>query len=179
MKNIILATIVVMIATFTSCKMEQLIAVSYDKHTIQNDTNWVEVIDIDTINVCLSSYWSDKDLNNRNIIIKNEEEYKEIFEDAILTSGKNFLPYCDTVYKPTGIDFDKRFMIMYGITGADDKFTRQIFLNKSTSEYLYLISINRLSLSKVRRCWWEYISLPIVNGNAKVTFDTIHVNFGW
>jgi hypothetical protein len=179
MKNVILATIVVMIATFTSCKMEQPIAVNYDKYAIQNDSNWIEVTDIDTLKICLGNYWIDKHLYEHQLLIKSENEYKAIFEDAKLTSGYSFLPYCDTVYQPTGVDFDKRFMIMYQFAEGDCKFSRKIYLNKLSGEYLHLTKIELISYNELLRTFTDNFSLPLINGNAKIVFDTIHVNFPW
>jgi hypothetical protein len=151
----------------------------YNKLTIQNDSNWVEVFDIDTVDICFGpTYWIDQNKMDHNIIINSENEYKSIFDDAVTTSGKYFyLSKCDTVYKPTGVDFNNRFMIIYHLTSADVIFTRQIFKNKCFNEYLYLVSINRLSLNKIGKRFSENISLPKINTETKVVFDTIQVNF--
>ena len=151
----------------------------YNKLTIQNDSNWVEVFDIDTLDICFGpTYWADQNKIDRNIIINKENEYKTIFDDAVATSGKYFyLTKCDTVYKSTGVDFNNRFIIIYGIGTGDDKFTRQIFKNKYSNEYLYLVSITRLSNNDILKGFFENISLPKINNETKVKFDTLHVNF--
>ena len=179
MRNIILATIVVMIATFTSCKMEQPIAVNFDKYAIQNDSNWVEITDIDTLNLCFGpSYWGYENKMNHSILIHKEVEYKVLFEDAVSKTGKDFhLINCDTVYQPTGVDFDKRFMIMYQFPEGDCKFSRKIYLNKLSGEYLHLTEIELVSGNEILRTYTDNISLPLINNKAKVTFDTIRVNF--
>jgi hypothetical protein len=153
--------------------------ISYNKLTIQNDSNWVEVFDIDSIKLCFGPfYWDYKNQRDHNIIINSENEYKTIFDDAVATTGKDFhFTKCDTIYQPTDVDFNNRFMIIYNLTSADDKFTRQIFKNKCSNEYLYLVSINRLSLNKIGRSFIENISLPKISYDTKVVFDTLHVNF--
>ncbi len=162
-----------------SCEKEQPtnFSATYDKYQIQNDSDWVEITDIDTLNSCLGpAYWIRE--NNKYIIIKNENEYKTIFDDAVATLGKDFIiAKCDTVYKPTGVDFSKRFIISYKIATGDVKFTRKIFKNKISKDYFYLVSITNFSSNEILRGWGESISLPIINSDINVVFDTLHTNF--
>ncbi len=177
MKAIIILAMAVLL--LVSCEKEQPtnLSATYDKYQIQNDSDWVEVTDIDTLNPCFGpAHWIRH--NNKYIIIKNENDYKTIFDEDVATFGKDFIiAKCDTVYKPTGVDFSTRFMISYKIATGDDEYTRKIFRNKFSNEYLYLVSITYLSSNKILRGWGESISLPIINSDIKVLFDTLHTNF--
>ena len=178
MNRITIITLALLMLFAVSCKQEQATIYSpINKYAIQDDTNWVEVTDIDTVNICLGSfYWNYKSMVSHSIIIKNENEYKAIFDDALATTRKDFLPYCDTVYKPTGVDFNNRFMIMYSISGGDSRFTRRIFYSKNLNEYLYLTTIEFRSGNEILRGFSENISLPKINEDTKIIFDTLNIN---
>ncbi len=176
MKQSIIFCAVMIAAIMFSCKQEHATQFSsYDKYTIANDTNWVEVTDIDTLKLC---FGPDYLKHEYNIIIRKEVEYKELFEDAVRKTGQYFyVTKCDTVYKPTDIDFEKRFLILYAITGGDYGYSRKIYLNKKSGEYLHLIKVEFRSLRKLLSSYRDHITLPLVNGVANIKFDTVQINF--
>ncbi|HOV92942.1 MAG TPA: hypothetical protein PLC04_07700 [Candidatus Kapabacteria bacterium] len=163
------------------CQKEQPTIYSLpDKYTIQEDTNWVEITDIDTLHLCIgwSSYWIDKDIYVHQIVNRTEDDYKILFEDAISVS-QYFRDNCGSIYQPSGIDFSKRIMIMYTQTSTPSYWTRKIFYNEQLDEYYYLLEI------KSKWCYGcmteerldtyrENITIPKFTENTKVIFDTLH-----
>ncbi len=162
------------------CQKEQPTIYSLpDKYTIQEDTNWVEITDIDTVDVCFGpSYWNYKGMVDHQIILHSENEYKAIFDDAVATTGREFhLTNCDTTYKPTGVNFSERIMVLYSLTGGDYEFSRKIYYNKNLNKYLHLTTVKFLSYNKIMRGFFDNISLPRYNDSIKIVFDTLHINF--
>jgi len=172
-----------------SCKQEQPtnLSLNYDKYLVQNDSDCVEVTDIDTLDFCFGpSYRSSEFLNEPNTIynyksgqiLRSESEYKTIFDDAVAKNGKDFhYNKCDTIYKPTGVNFEKRFIVMHRFNGGDYGYERIIYKNKVNNEYLYLFKIRLLSNNEQLKGYWDYISLPLINNQASIKFDTILINF--
>jgi len=180
MKKLSILSLALFMLFAVGCKNEQPTLYSLpDKYTIQNDTNWVEVIDIDTVEVCFGpSYWNSKGMINHQIILNSENEYKAIFDDAVATTGREFhLTKCDTIYKPTGINFSERIMLLYRLSGGDYEFSRKIYYNKNLNEYLHLTTVKFLSYNEIMRVFNDNISLPKHNDNTKIVFDTLHINF--
>lgn len=176
MKSLKIISIAIFAMLFVSCG-EQPTQPNYNKYLIQLDTNWIEVFDIDTIPINIGSYWSDNNLLEHEIIIKNEDDYKSLFIDAVKIAKQNNHIYWDTTYKEIAIDFNQRFIVSYGFAGADYGYTRKVFFNKDKKEYLYLLEIKFLSPNKPIKAFLENISIPVLAKEFKITFDTLRINF--
>lgn len=180
MKTFIIYLLTSFMMLIVSCKQEQPTQPNYDKYAIQLDTNWVEVFDIDTLHLCFgSSYWNLKGMVNHQLVLKSEEEYKTIFDEAVKISSKDFKwQNCDTIYKPTGIVFQKKILILYTQTSTPAFWNRKIFYNSKEDEYLYLLEIKLKSPYgypeyDVLESYNETLAMPRYSDKTKIKFDTI------
>ena len=150
-----------------SCSEEQPTKVSeyvFDKRNIDNDTNWVEVTDIDTVDgFCLSGpdiYWGK--------IFETEIDFKNFYDTSFC--GRKY------GYKSSQVNFNTNFLILYGMYSNDVNWYRKIYYNQASNEYLHLLTIETTSIHTNIRWFTESIQLPIRTENTKVTFDTINTN---
>ena len=164
---------------FVSCKQEQatqFLSVT-DKHNIANDTNWVEVTDIDTVKVCIS----DK-LYKNGISVNSELEYKNLFEETL--KDENYLWFvrnhpdktiCTEEYQIPPINFTDRILILYRspFGGGQPVFKRKIFKHQITSEILFLLETTYFSETLENSFFNDNITIPRFSHSSQIKFDTI------
>ena len=116
-----LLAIIVSIVIFTSCK---------------SDDNRIAV---SITNFELGECFSVTSLKGSEIIITNQDDYKE-FEESI---RRHFNPQCDNVNLPT-IDFKISFFIgKYTETkGCEANYVREVFYDNTTDSYDYNITVS-------------------------------------
>jgi hypothetical protein len=116
MKKSMIFCAVMIAVMLVSCKQEQatqFLSVT-DKHNIANDTNWVEVTDIDTVNTCISSK-----LYKNGLMVGSENEYKQLFiqtledEDYLYMVRKHpDKTPCTEDYQIPEVDFQSRTLLL-------------------------------------------------------------------
>lgn len=179
MNKLIITFALVLMTILISCKEDNpTIPSHYSKIQLEKDSNWIEIFDIDTIDLCFgTSYWSIKGMYEHIIVLKSEKEYKELFDDAVRLTKKDFYN-CDTNYKSTRIEFDKRFLILYSISSTPCTWIRKIYYNAKLDEYLYLLE-KKYDHKKntyetlVSYSYQENITLPYITKNTKILFQEI------
>lgn len=150
----------------------------FDKRNIENDTNWVEVTDIDTVDVCLYYLIFDNGLQ-----IRDEVQYKDKFKlnTVYLIGQHDSTKYpCFFHYLKPDINFELNDLVLfYTMTGPIEKTERQVFYNKKSNDYLYMLKI----FSKYSKDviipdrgdgYIDKITIP-KKGQSVVHFDTIWV----
>ncbi|HPI19219.1 MAG TPA: hypothetical protein PKY56_02515 [Candidatus Kapabacteria bacterium] len=158
---------------------------NYNKTTIQSDSNWVEVTEIDTVfDLC---YHGSDVLGGA--VCRNIDDYRYYYnlvqnrikeQKAKMSQElRNQLGPCykfDTLVPPA-INFNNKDLILYGIKGlkGSAEFIRKIYFNKQTKEYLYLLKIFLDPRNFVLSIYDEAIALPELDNINKIRFDTIMV----
>ena len=157
----------------------------YNKDTIQSDSNWVEVTQIDTVyDLCFAA----EDVMN-GVVCRNLNEYRtyyDLIQNRIRTTKeklsqeqRNEMGPC---YKydsliPPDIDFNNRDLILFGTKwcGLADT-ERKLYYNSQTEEYLYLLTISvNDRYSKIINCYDDAITIPKLTNLDKIRFDTVMV----
>ncbi len=176
MKQSIIFCAVMIAAIMLSCKQEHATQFSnYDKYSIANDTNWVEVTD--TINVKLKCL--DLILAKNGVVIKSEADYQNLWNQSIETiRWWKDRPDPDTIYQdcnnysPINIDFDKFSILGYTtITGIAET-VRNIYINDKSKTYLHLVHITKIRLEARGDGYFNWVSIPKVKSGYQVLFDT-------
>lgn len=176
MKIIIL---VLAILAFIGCKEEaptENKLITQQKYTIEeleNDTNWVEITDIDTLE--LPCIWLD--LFKRGKLIRQESEYNDMYDESKALMDHSELPYCKDDTNYINVDFLTRSLVLFEVrsNGGSPTFNRRIFKNSSLKEYRYILELTIRSGSKENSGFTEVISIPKVNEDYEFKFDTLDV----
>ncbi len=166
-----------------SCSEEQPTKVSnyvFDKRNIENDTNWVEFHDYDTLDDICFDFWD----NLSGVIINSEDDYKEVFFGAFPSNNENNRPYncffwtIDDYIKPD-IDFDNRSMLIFCWYDANVEFERKIYYNPKNDEYFFLLTVDLVGYGSVFSGFVETLSMPKLPNIEKIKFDTIFNSNGY
>lgn len=157
----------------------------YNKVTIQSDSNWVEVTQIDTVyDLCFSA----EDVMNGVVCrtINDYRTYYDLIQNRIRTTKeklsqelRNEMGPC---YKydsliPPDIDFDNRDLILFGTNwGGFADTERKLYYNSQTEEYIYLLTISvNDRYSKILNWYDDAITIPKLTNIDKIRFDTVMV----
>lgn len=174
MKDIIL--MIVMLA-FIGCKEEaptENKLITQQKYTIEeleNDTNWVEITDIDTLE--LPCIWLD--VFEMGELCRNQTDYNSLYNESKSLMDHSELPYCidDTNY--INVDFLTRSLVLFEVrsNGGKPTIKRRIFKNESIKEYRYILELTIRTLTKENSGFTEVISIPKVSNDMNMIFDTL------
>lgn len=178
MKNIIL---IIALIAFIGCDEEAPTEqkVNLDKkytiEELESDPDWVEITDIDTLEIpCI---WFD--LYERGKLIKQENEYKQLYDESKVLIENSGLP-CNNDTDSIDVDFSNRDLILFEVTtGGDPLFKRKIFKNSISNQYRYLLEITFRSVSKVGFSFTEAISIPKISNDMEMIFDTLRYYGEW
>jgi hypothetical protein len=180
MKQSLIFAIASILMLMISCSEEQPTKFSeyvFDKRNIENDTNWVEFHDYDT----LDSLCFDLDEAYGGIIYNSESEYKEAFLKAMNADYKSwecgFMKIED--YTEPDIDFDTRSLLFMFWRDANVEYKRKIYYNQKQDEYFYLLTVDLVGYGAVMIMYAETLSLPKITNHEKLKFDTIFNSNGW
>jgi len=161
----------------------------YNKDTIQSDSNWVEVTEIDTIyDLCFAA----EDVLN-GVVCRTLNDYRtyyDLIQSRISTrkqklsqEQRNEMGPC---YKydsliPPDIDFNNRDLILYGMNSGFADYERKLYYNSQTEEYLYLLKISEHytirdndTMHHFALMWYyDAITLPKLTRIDQIRFDTL------
>lgn len=178
MRAILIILLAAFFMLFTSCNEKQVTEFTQsDLEQIQQDTNWVEITDIDTVEACMANDFYN---NGKGLLIKSEEDYKKYFDKSLeneqyMDMVRNWSQYtnCTEEFQPLNANLENRDLILYSISsGGMPIFTRRIFLNKNESEYIYIVEIQITTYTKELRSFSDEITVPNLNEGYSFRFET-------
>jgi hypothetical protein len=179
MRKSLIFAIASILMLMISCSKEQPTKVSeyvFDKRNIDNDTNWVEFHDYDTLDGLCFDFWD----AYGGMILDSEEEYKESYIKSINQESKILSCSFGTIddYIKPDIDFDKKSL--YIVTWSDGmvEYHSKLYYNTKKDEYFYLLTVELIAEGMIFKAHVETISLPKITNNEKITFDTLY-NINW
>ena len=182
MKKVVLFLAVSVLMLMISCGDDQPTKVSeyvFDKRNIENDTNWVEVTDIDTVDACIATSLYD---DAKGLLIKSENEYLNYFnlslqdEDYVYFVNK-YPQYtnCTTTYQSSNIDYTKRHLLLFDVrTGGQPVCVRKIYRNNAAKVIIYLVDI-QAGYTMENSGFGENITIPKIPSEFNFIMDTILV----
>lgn len=167
-----------------ACSKEQLTETQHvNLQEIQNDSNWVEILD--TINVtdkitCLAS-----SLIHWGTVFNSENDYKLIWDKSVndypeeigMCNGMKFNP---KLSKPqfyiTNINFNERTVLGFDLMTGPAKCQRHIFINDNKKKYLYELQIKVTSNNDRGDGYYNWISISKLKSGYSISFDTTIVH---
>ncbi len=168
MKQSIIFCAVIIAAIMLSCKQEHATQFSnYDKYSIANDTNWVEVTDTSLINItCLDG---SKMNNLHQFIFRNQGEYSML--DTLRVNDEIFKNCVD--YKHPVIDFENYSLIgLLTRTGFCD-INRNIYRNDKEKKLYYLVEITNIGVEEIMITNYNLLRIPKIPSEYDIMIDTI------
>jgi hypothetical protein len=157
------------ITEFTQSDLEQM----------QQDTNWVKITDIDTVqNDILKVKCIDRNSIEGGILIRSKEELVDVYDSQLFKDIDSNLNCSDSLDN-INLDFENRdHIISLFYASQMDKWKRSIFINFSTNEIKYVIEkIHSGDIINDKRTYWsEWISLPKLNGDFKLNSTVLYIN---
>ncbi|GAB1370475.1 hypothetical protein MASR1M45_05360 [Candidatus Kapaibacterium sp.] len=166
MKKLIILVFASIFTMFTSCKQEQPTQLSpnYDKHNIQNDTNWVEVTDTMSIDIkCLNG---DLISHLKSFVIRDSIEYTDLD-----TLRWNYFECID--YELPTIDFTQYTLLGLNTRTGPVLIERSVFKNDSKKKYLYLIKLKITNLDEILIHNSNFLLIPKIPDNFTINMDTL------
>ena len=169
-----------------SCSEEQPTKFSeyvFDKRNIENDTNWVEVTDIDTVeNICYDQF----DVIG-GILCRNESEYRNYYDIAqeriyqlkskLSQQKRDSLGNCYKFndYISPDVDFSTQILILYSMTSGFANWERKLFYNIKNDEFFYLLKIDTSPSNGeyILVFYNDAIKIPKLSDKTRITFDTL------
>ncbi|MEZ4723609.1 MAG: hypothetical protein R2863_03030 [Candidatus Kapaibacterium sp.] len=161
MKKIIL---LIAIMAFVGCKeetpTEQKVNIDkkYTLDELENDPDWVEVTDIDTVskNPCINL-----NLATDGILIRNEKDYDSLETESISKYGEYSDDSCIFNFNDFNIDTTSKSIILFATrTNVGPKVTRKIFKHKIQNILIYYNEIERVSGNEGNNIYRDLISIP-------------------
>ena len=136
----------------TACNENQITEFTQsDLEQIQQDPNWVEITDIDTV----SDNAPFNDLTEGGILVRSEKQLLEIYN--LFEQG--FAHGLDTL----DLDFKNRDHILYVITSSPSEYKRSLMINDVTKEVMYIVEVQMKDRTYRLDYWSEWISIPKIN----------------
>lgn len=149
----------------------------YTLEELESDPNWVEITDIDTLEIPCIWY----DLYERGKVIRTDAEYKDLYsESKALMEHSEFACKNDTNY--IDVDFIKRDLILYEVStnGGSPLFKRKIFKNSKLNQFRYVLEITITDVTKEEALFAEAISITKISNDTEMIFDTLrYYDWSW
>lgn len=175
MKNIIL---ILALLAFVGCgedpptknEVKENLDKEYTIEELESDPNWVEVTDIDTLEIPCIWY----DLYERGKVIRTDAEFKNLYnESKALMEHSEIQCKNDTNY--IDVDFIKRDLILYEVStnGGSPLFKRKIFKNSKLNQCRFVLEITITDVTKEEALFAEAISIPKISNDTEMIFDTL------
>jgi hypothetical protein len=142
--------------------------ISYNKLTIQNDPNWVEVTD--TLSMPITCLDFDKIPNLTEFVVRDSIEYSKLKELQWFIGGCN-------EYKFPEIDFNIYSLLGFNVYTGFAIIKKSVFKNVTKKEYLYLIKIQPTGDEKILISNRNFILIPKISDEYIVKMDTIMSNY--
>jgi hypothetical protein len=172
MKNFIL---ILSIIAFVGCKEETptepkiTIQKEYTLEELENDTNWVEITDIDTTEkICV---WG-------SIIMHGKEVNSSVELDTLYKLSEELgfgLPYRCVMTDSLDVNFQTRTMLLFWIDFHKDRIERRIYKNTIAKKYLYLAIVHNYVTNLDNSTFYESITIPKVSNDYSIVFDSLRI----
>ena len=169
MKTIIIIAILSIIAL--ACQKEDMPVeqIQYTLEQLENDTNWVEIIDIDTLKqpVCI-----EKDRYNHSIVIETAEEFNNLYKNSEDWRKENSIYFTQECSDEINVDFKKRTLILVASSnGGFPVFKRKIFINYTEKKIIYYLENKSTSTTEDLKVFHENITIPKFNNSFDILFQ--------
>lgn len=163
MKNIIL---IITIIAFVGCKeetpTEQKVNIDkkYTLDELENDPDWVEVTDIDTLDApCIHP-----EIYKEGKILFNENDFNSLYTESVRTYGELDEEICNNVFSKYLIDTTKNCVIFYfNKTNKYPLITRRVFKSVDSNKLIYFVEIKRTSGNEGGDIYIDRIKVPKLN----------------
>ncbi len=177
MKNNIRFSLIILAFAFmllVSCFNEQPTKVTqevtFDKHTIQNDSNWVEITDIEKIDFrCVHP-----DLLKEGIVINSDSVITNLYNESRIINDILFKHLCDTFMLPE-VNYNSNSLIGIswksrgGVTSRKLSFYKHRFTENYVLIYDFVFNPDKDLLIGV-----EFFKIPKII-QSQIKYDTIYV----
>ncbi len=160
--------------TPTKNEVKENLDKKYTLEELESDPNWVEITDIDTLDIPCIWY----DLYEMGKLIRTDAEFKNLYNESKALTKHSELP-CENDTNYMDVDYSNRGLILFefGPIGGSPLFKRKIFKNSNLNQFRYVLEITIRSASKVGYNFTEAISLPKISKDTEMIFDTLR-NYG-
>lgn len=175
MKKLLLALAVF---ALISCKEKaptenkNIIQKEYTLEELENDTNWVEITDIDTIDgACI-----DLSFFENGLVIRNKKYFDSIKAVSIKKYGEfGGDGFCVNNFDDYNIDTNSKSLIFF-VTGTNKgpKTTRKVFENSSQDFLIYYNELEIVSGNEANNIYYDRIIVP---KTKEVKFIISKINF--
>lgn len=174
MKSII---IIISLILFGGCKEESptenqlIVQQKYSITELENDTNWVEITDIDTLE--LPCIWTD--VYDMGELCRSQSDYTSLYNESKALEDHSEMPYCKNDTNILDFEFSSRSLILFEVmtNGGGPSFQRKIFKNTSLKKYRYIVEITINSGTEENSSLSEVISIPKISADSEMIFDTL------
>lgn len=141
----------------------------YTIEELENDTNWVEVTEIDTVGVVCG--YNNGSAPDKSFVIRSTEDLSNL-EELILVKKD-----CEK-NQNLNIDFLSNVVIVSAFSQEPSDYERRIFKNKILKEIRYIFSVRRDFNAQINQrldYWTEVVSLKT---DFNIICDTLKINTG-
>lgn len=181
MKNIWVLTVLIILFSIFSCDDNHPVKyTTFDKYSVQNYSNWVEITEIVPIQTCLLPV-----VYKGGLLIKDTFKLAELVtQSKIINPGHNLvysdIDSCMRINKIFENDFTNTDIILYyRELDVRESCSRKIYKNEQLKIYLYLAEITQLNDSTkiiLYNHFSEELKIPTIPFGYTLKFDTIIVN---
>lgn len=174
MKKIIF---IIAIVAFVGCKEEAPtepkinLDKEYTLEELENDTNWVEVTDIDTVlRPCVNI-----NLMKQGVVIRNEKNFNTIIEESFSKYGETENnEYCYNDFEMYNIDTNTKSIILFtSLTNMGPKITRKIFKHNIQDFLVYYNKLEATHGNEGVNLYMDFIKIP---KTKSLKFNIVKIN---
>ncbi len=164
MKTNLLILLAAFTMLFPSCTEKQATEFTYDDYlSLQSDDDWVEIMDIDTVqDDILKVKCIDRNSVEGGVIIRSKEDLADVYDSQLFKDIDSTLNCSDSLDN-INLDFDNRDYILTMINSTPAEFKRSLMLNEDTKEVLYIVEVQMINRTEKLVYWSEWISIPKLN----------------
>lgn len=156
--------------TPTKNEVKENLDKKYTLEELESDPNWVEITDIDTLDIPCIWY----DLYEMGKLIRTDAEFKNLYNESKALTKHSELP-CQNDTNYIEVDFSNRDLILFEVrtNGGAPLFKRKIFKNSKLNQCRYLLEITIRDVTKEGAGLTEAISIPKISKDTEMIFDTL------
>lgn len=146
-------------------KLDDQIQTEYTLEELENDPDWVEVTDIDTIdNLCINTH-----LFYDGIVIRNRSDYDSLLLETKTKYGeKENINECIDYFELQKLESNKKNIVFFKAdVNIGPKVIRKVFFNKKNNFLVYYCEIIRISGNEGS---WLYLDGIVVPTSERVIF---------
>ncbi|MCO5252680.1 MAG: hypothetical protein M9949_14825 [Candidatus Kapabacteria bacterium] len=167
MKKSMFFCAVMLAVLMVSCKQEQATqATSFDKYTIADDKNWVEVTDTMSIDIdCLDG---DKMNDLKQFIFRNQAEYSTLDTLRVDEIFKNCVSY-----ENPEVDFENYSLIGLLTRTGFCEIKLNVYRNDAVKKIYYVVDITNTGTEEILITNYNMLRVPPIQSDYTIVMDTI------